>query len=53
MRMKKRWMILLLLGLLSGCAQTTETTALDESDLPWGRPADWEKTMPISPGVQY
>lgn len=53
MRIKKYGAILLLLGLLSGCVQTTETVALDESDLPWGRPADWEKTMPIAPGVQY
>lgn len=53
MRIKKCWLVLLLLSLLGGCAQTTETIALDESDLPWGRPADWEKTMPIAPGVQY
>ena len=51
--MKKYWTILLLLSMLGGCAQTTETAALDESDLPWGRPADWEKSMPIAPGVQY
>ncbi len=42
-----------ILCLLSGCSQTVETTALDQSDLPWGRPADWEKSMPISPGFTY
>lgn len=49
----KSGVALCLLGLLGGCAQTTETLALDASDLPWGRPADWEKSMPIAPSVQY
>ena len=41
-------------SLLGGCSQTMESTeALDESRLPWGRPADWEKSMPIAPGVRY
>ena len=51
--MKKFSIALILLSLLGGCAQTTETTALDKSDLPWGRPADWETSMPIAPGVLY
>ncbi len=42
-----------LLALLGGCSQTVDNTALNESDLPWARPADWEMTMPVAPGVQY
>jgi hypothetical protein len=39
---------------LGGCSQSMETTAaLDDSKMPWGRPATWEKTMPIAPGFQY
>lgn len=38
--------------LLSGC-QTVETSHLDDSDLPWAHPADWEKNMPIAPGILY
>ena len=41
------------LGFLGGCSKTVDNTALDDSDLPWGRPADWEKTMPVAPGVRY
>lgn len=51
--MKKYCVLLFMLTFLGGCAKTTETTALDDSDLPWGRPADWEKTMPIAPSIQY
>lgn len=39
--------------ILGGCSKTVETSALEDSDLPWGRPADWETSMPIAPGVQY
>lgn len=47
-------LILVVLSLLGGCSQTVESTeALDASRLPWGRPADWEKSMPIAPGVRY
>lgn len=42
-----------LLVLLGGCSQTVDNTALSDSELPWGRPADWEKTMPVAPGVRY
>lgn len=46
--------LLIVLSLLGGCSQTIESTeALDDSQLPWARPADWEKTMPIAPGVRY
>ena len=48
------YLMLVISGLLGGCSQTVESTeALDESRLPWARPADWEKTMPIAPGVRY
>ena len=38
---------------LGGCAQTDSTIALGNSNLPWGRPTDWEKSMPIAPGIVY
>ena len=44
---------LVALAFLGGCSQTVEHTDLNDSELPWGRPADWEKTMPIAPGVRY
>jgi hypothetical protein len=45
---------LVIASCLGGCSQSMETTtALDDSKMPWGRPASWEKTMPIAPGFQY
>lgn len=42
------------LCLLGGCSDTVENAqALNESKLPWGRPADWETTMPVGPGINY
>ena len=47
-------LLMIFVCLLSGCSQTMESTeALDDSQLPWARPAEWEKTMPIAPGVRY
>ncbi len=48
-----RLIILCAACLLGGCSQSVDTQALDESRLPWGRPADWETSMPIAPGFQY
>ena len=31
----------------------SRTRELDDSELPWGRPADWETEMPIAPGISY
>ena len=31
----------------------SHTRELDDSELPWGRPADWETEMPLSPGISY
>ena len=31
----------------------SRTRELDDSELPWGRPADWETEMPLSPGISY
>jgi hypothetical protein len=46
-----------LLGALvvfGGCSRHLETTAaLDDSQIPWGRPVEWEKSMPVAPGFQY
>ena len=52
--MRLLYLLIVIFNLLGGCSQTVDTTkALDDSRLPWGRPADWEKTMPIAPGVRY
>ncbi|MDR0755431.1 MAG: hypothetical protein LBE99_00755 [Puniceicoccales bacterium] len=48
------WATLAIVSCLGGCSKSMETTtALDDSKMPWGRPASWEKTMPIAPGFQY
>ncbi len=31
----------------------SHTRELDDSELPWGRPADWETEMPLAPGISY
>ena len=31
----------------------SRTRELDDSELPWGRPADWETEMPLAPGISY
>jgi hypothetical protein len=31
----------------------SHTSELDDSELPWGRPADWETEMPLAPGISY
>ena len=31
----------------------SHTRELDDSELPWGRPADWETETPLAPGISY
>ena len=31
----------------------SHTRELDDSELPWGRPADWETETPLAPGINY
>ena len=33
--------------------KNSHTRELDDSELPWGRPADWETEMPLAPGISY
>ena len=33
--------------------KNAHTRELDDSELPWGRPADWETEMPLAPGISY
>lgn len=53
MKILKFCCLSLLLCLLAGCSQTAETSRLDDSDLPWAHPTEWEKTMPVAPGILY
>ena len=31
----------------------SRTRELDDSELPWGRPANWETETPLAPGLSY
>ena len=53
MQLVYRCLTIGILCLLSGCSKTAETVDLNDSELPWGRPATWEKEMPLTPGFKY
>lgn len=39
-------LLLILAGLLGGCATNPDVEKARETSVPWGRPADWEGTIP-------
>ena len=52
--MKRLFCLFILSIAMGGCSKTVETTSdLSDSKLPWGQPAEWEKSMPIAPGVKF